>query len=205
MKYYWPIILAFIPLFSFVSCQDDSNKNESNNILSSDRFVLVVLGNDTLLIQDGVAGFLNQVGTGGGTIDANGTYLVRQFTEYSNNTDTLRLYFIELFASEPSEPQKEAVVGVRSYGFGAGTGEVFSATDTAYNGVVVSLKQNGQWWTTEGYDQSASSFRIDSLTDNTGNASKYIIEGSFSGTLYDTAGNSITVTTASFKSLIIPE
>lgn len=187
-----------------LSCTKDANKNTANNILSSDRYVLAEVNGDTLLIQDGVAGFVNKVGTGGGVIDTNGTELWRQFTEYGNGTDTLRIYFIELFSSTPSATQKEEIVRVGNYDYGSGTGSVIPQ-GVAENGVVISYKNNNTWWTTEGHEQYNKSFVVDSLLTNSGNTSKYIVSGTFSCNMFNSNGDSISVNNTSFRALIIPE
>lgn len=194
---------TILVLILIASCAKDTNDNKANNILSSDRYLLAMVNGDSLLIQDGVGGFVNKVGTGGGVIDTNGTYLVRQFTEYGNGTDTLRIYIIELFGSEPSESQKEAVVHVGSYDYGAGFGSIIPQGG-AQNGVVITFKNSGAWWSTEGHTQTGS-FTIDSLTSNTNNSSKYVFDGSFGCTLFNNNGDSLVVSNASFSALVIPQ
>lgn len=184
----------------FLSCKKDSEKkNLRNNVLSSENHISLTIESDTVTIIDGVDGWLNKVGSGEGVIDTNNIYLHREYSEFANNSgDTIRIYFIELFSSPPSQAEKEAIIAPGSYDLGYGSGSSFSLGQVQ-SGVAVTYVNNGVRWSTENNPQSDYLFIVDSQLVNSSNTSKFITFGRFEGQVFDINGNALNFCSSSFR------
>ena len=202
MRYLSSLLAALTIAFTFTSCTKDSEKkNQGNNVLASENHITLTIDGDSLTIIDGIGGWLNKVGSGGGVVDTNGTYLHREFSEFSNsNGDTLRIYFIELFSNSPTQAQKEAIVSPGTYSLGYGASNSLSSGQ-AESGVVVTYVSNGVRWSTEYGTQSNYFFEVDSQVVNSANTSKYVTFGRFEATIFDGNGNSMDFGSPSFRAI----
>lgn len=197
------VVIAALAI-AMSSCKDRSNgANLGNNVLASDQYLAASIGSDSLTIEDGVSGFVNSAGSGGGVVDTNGNYLQREFTEYSNNADILRIYFLQLFSDTPSTQQVADMVQTGNYSYGQGTTNAF-INDTVISGVAITYTKDGTTWSTEYESQSSSTFTVDSVWANTvDNASSYFVKGTFSCTLGTSTSSTQTVDNGSFSGRII--
>lgn len=196
------LFVTIIVLIMFIACTKDSTKeNLGNNVLSSENHITYVLNNDTVNIIDGVSGWLNKVGAGGGMLDT--VYLHREYSEFSNvNGDTIRIYFIKKFSAEPNQQEKEAMIHLGGYDPGYGTENSLDPA-TVTNGVAITYRSEGILWSTELGAQNDFLFVVDSQLVNSLNTSKNFTYGRFQGTLYNAAGNELNISEASFRAITI--
>lgn len=196
------LFVTIIVLIMFMACvKDSTEENLGNNVLSSENHITYVLNSDTVNIIDGINGWLNKVGAGGGMLDT--VYLHREYSEFSNvNGDTIRIYFIEKFSAEPSQQEKEAMIHIGEYDPGYGTGNSLDPADVT-NGVAITYKADGTLWSTELGAQNDFLFAVDSQLVNSHNTSKYFTYGRFQGTLYNANGNTLNISDASFRAITI--
>lgn len=198
-------IIALVAItIGYTSCSKSNNGgNLGNNVLSSENHVTYVLGTDTVNIVDGVGGWLNKVGSGGGVVDTNGTYLQREFSEFGKaNGDTLRIYFIKQFNNAPDQQQKEAMISLGNYTAGNGSSNSVNPNDLE-DGVVITYRTTQNYWSTELGTQNNFMFEVDTLQQNSSNTSKYVIYGQFTGTLYNSGGTPLNISASSFRAIVI--
>lgn len=175
-------------IMAFAACTKDSNKD--GDIDQSTFKATVIIDGDTIKMeQQGLTGYSNGPGSGGGVADTANNYLFRQITQFASPTDTLRIYFIEIFPQEPTAAQKEAIVKVGSYPTGYGTFDVIAPDANLKDGAaVVYVDANGTRWTTDRNPETQPnwSFNVTAHTDNSKDAfSKYITDMNFSVRLHN--------------------
>lgn len=177
-------------LIAFAACTKDSNKD--GDINQSPFSAEVVIGGDTIKMEQGLVGYTNGPGQGGGVIDTNDTYLFRQFTQFASPNDTLRIFFIDTFGSEPTAAQKEALVRTGSYPTGYGTADVIAPDASLKAGAaVVYIDSLGNRWTTDRNPENQPnwSFNISRHElNNVDNVSKYMTDITLSARLYNPMG-----------------
>jgi hypothetical protein len=191
------LLLSIALVFAFASCKKDSDKN--GDINQGSFYGQVVINGDTIELKQAVVGYTNSVGSGGGVIDTAGNYLFRQYTEFASVNDTLRIYFIDVFAAEPTTAQKDAIVRTGNFDTGYGTFDVIAPDANLKSGAaVVYIDSTGTLWTTDRdpEDQPNWAFNVSSHAANTSNGfSKYITKLTFTARLHNPlTGNHIDAT-----------
>ncbi len=183
----YAIILPLLLMLGMVSCKKDSEKD--GDINQNNFSAEVVINGDTIIMEPALVGYTNAVGAGGGVIDTVGNYLFRQFTEFASVNDTLRIYFIDIFATEPTAAQKEAIVRAGTFPTGYGTFDVIAPDANLLSGAaIVYIDANGTRWTTDRDPQNQPnwSFLVTSHTQNTvDNFSEFNTSMTFSARLYN--------------------
>jgi hypothetical protein len=181
------LLLSIALVFAFASCKKDSDKN--GDINQGSFYGKVVINGDTIELKQALVGYTNGVGSGGGVIDTAGNYLFRQFTEFGSANDTLRIYFIDVFATEPTAAQKEATVRTGNYNTGYGTLNAIAPDANLKAGAaVVYIDSMGTFWTTDKdpENQPNWAFNVSSHTANTNDGfSKYITKLTFTVRLHN--------------------
>ncbi len=185
MRYF--ILLPIALMLLIVSCKKDSDKDGDINQTAFS--AEVVIDGDTIKMEQALVGYTNSVGSGGGVVDTAGNYLFRQFTEFASVNDTLRIYFIELYPSEPTAAQKEAIVKIGNFPTGYGTFDVIAPDANLLAGAaIVYIDANGTRWTTDRDPSIQPNWRF-TVTTHTLNSrdifSKYNTSMSFSARLYN--------------------
>lgn len=138
-----PVLMLVIT----ASCNKDSKKGDINQ---SNFSAEVVIDGDTIVMEQGLVGYGNGPGSGGGVVDTNGTYLYRQITQFFSANDTFRIYFIDTFPTEPTAAQREAIIYTGSYPTGYGTADVIAPDAKLKSGAaVVYIDSSGTRWTTD--------------------------------------------------------
>lgn len=178
-----PILLMLV----MVSCKKDSEKD--GDINQTAYSATVVIDGDTITMEPALVGYTNAVGAGGGVIDTAGNYLFRQFSEFASVNDTLRIYFIDLFAAEPTAAEKDAIVHTGSYPTGYGTFDVVAQDVNIIAGAaLVYIDANGTRWTTDRDPQNQPnwSFIVTSHEPNNRDVfSEYFSKMTFKARLYN--------------------
>lgn len=185
MRYF--IWLPVVVMLLAVSCKKDSDKD--GDINQNTFSAKVVINGDTITMEPALVGYTNAVGAGGGVIDTAGNYLFRQFSEFASVNDTLRIYFMDLFPSEPTAAEKEAIVRTGSYPTGYGTFDVVAADVNIIAGAaIVYIDANGARWTTDRDPQNQPNWSFN-VTNHELNVrdifSKYNTSLTFSARLYN--------------------
>ncbi|CAN5178797.1 hypothetical protein BH09BAC1_BH09BAC1_06400 [soil metagenome] len=179
-------LLPVLMLLVMVSCKKDSKKGDINQTnFSAD----VVIDGDTVKMQQGLLGYSNGVGSGGGEVDTFHTYLFRQLAQFYSPTDTLRIYFIDTFAVEPSLAVKEAIVHTGSYPTGYGTFDIIAPDANLKPGAaIVYVDAQGVRWTTDRDPQVQPNwnFNVSAHTANSIDAfSKFLTDITFTARLHN--------------------
>lgn len=180
-------LLPVLMMIALVSCKKDSTKGDDPNL--NNFTAVVIIDGDTVNMEQGLAGYTNGTGSGGGVADTLDNYLFRQITQFYSATDTLRIYFIDIFPAEPTLAEKEAIVHTGNYPTGYGTFDAIAPDAKLKAGAaVVYIDAQGTRWTTDRAPETQPnwSFNVSAHTANNLDAfSKYVTDLTFSVRLHN--------------------
>ena len=172
-------------------CKKDSEKGSPEAPFGIE---MIFSTGGTVIIREGTAGGVNSYGRAGGLINTAGNYFEIQSTAFSGNGAKLTIYFMKKFPAQPDSSVIESIFHTGNYPFGG------SVIDSLKDGAeTIFDAANGTRWSSAYGFQSGSFSVTEHVPNDFDNFTPFMTSGTFSCTLYDTAGNTLQVNAATFK------
>jgi len=145
-------------------------------------------GNGTVSLHEGTG--WDNVDYSEGTFFQNPLHMDRNYINVS---------ILKHFNDDPTDAQRLAMFRTGSYGYGKSN----RSPATVDGATIAYLDDQGVEWSSEGGDQTGSTFTITELTNSTNGHSMKIFKAQFNCKLYDAEGHSIQVTNAEVRGQIL--
>jgi hypothetical protein len=191
------LVLIFLACFA---CKKDDPTEELDDDITSDFYFTATIDGVKVLIQEGIDGYANGSGAGGGsTPDGFQQEQGAVFLGLPNGY--VAVVILKTFPERPDQcSQMDGMFHIGSYPFGQTSR---STEEDGKDGVAIFyMDADGVYWSSdyEPATQSGSSFEITEYTDFTTMFSSKIMKAKFNCTLYDGEGHSKTLTNGEIRS-----